>query len=177
MSKTLRLLGFSVSKIPRASPACNCRASESEILSVGRGLEGNGVEQRLKSFEDLRQFGCERSYGQDADRRGAACVNAAIDKFFTVFGRVTHIHGHGFFRAADSRRHGWLDLGIAKILAQHADLRLDELLKADSREMLLRRDDAARKFVANAALQAEVLLDLPLFGSGEEGPAHDGEFR
>lgn len=148
-----------------------------QVLSAGLRLEGKGVEKRLKSLEDLRQIGSERSHGQDADRRGAACVNAAVDQLLAVFGRVAYIHGHRFFRAADSRRHGRLDLGIAEILAQHTDLRLNELLKADSREMLLGRDDAARKFVADAALQAEVLLDLPLFGSAEEGPAHDGEFR
>src|SRR6266478_9582090 len=142
-----------------------------QLLRACGGPEGSRVEDRLQALQHLREVFSEGGHGQDADARAAARVDSPVDDFLAVFGGVPNVHGDAFFRAPDVRRHGRLNLWLAQVLPQHADLGLDKLLQAHAAERLLRGDHAAGELVFHGLLHAEAFLHFPFLRNGEEGPA------
>src|SRR5580658_192604 len=139
--------------------------------------EGRAIEERFETLQDLRKVCGKRRHSQHPDRRPTPRVNPPVDQFPAVLGRVTDIHGHAFVGSADARRHCRLNFRIAEVPAQHADLRLHELLQGNSAKQLFAGSHAARKFLVPRLLKSKSFLHLPLGRRCRKRPAHHRERR
>jgi hypothetical protein len=164
-------------------PGCSRRAAHDSLLPISYSLyvrcrsEGRSIQQRLQALQDLRKLRRQRRHCQHTDRRSTPRIDPPVNQFPAVFRRVPNVHRHAFVRAAHARRHRRLDLGIAQVAAQRADLRLDKLLQRNSAEQFFGGRNAAGKFFMARLLQPKSFLHLPLRRRRRKRPAHHGEGR